>query len=354
MLYVGLVGAGIFAREAHRPALLPLIRADRVRLSAIWSQSSKSADELAKLYSPDASPEVLCGDDGLQSLFDNANINAVILAVPIPRLAPIARAALHAGKHVLAEKPLAGSVKEALQALQNYEIMGHNAPMYCVAENFRFEDSFTRLASIVQGGVLGALIGLELSVQYHLPENAKYARGWRIDAENLGYVGGMLLDSGVHAIAGMRVALGADVKSVTAITRKLTKHLPAVDSVHALLEFENDVPATVTITYAAMTPSWEMRVLGTRGRANLVRSTDAGKFGYRLSVTGAECADSNDFIPFMGVDKEMAAFIRACETGERDKNMSSTAAFNDVAVIEAMIESYKVGQKVTVTKVGSS
>ena len=47
MLGVAVIGAGIFAREAHVPALNYL--KDMFQIKAIYSRSKKSAEELAEL-----------------------------------------------------------------------------------------------------------------------------------------------------------------------------------------------------------------------------------------------------------------------------------------------------------------
>lgn len=350
MIRIALVGAGIFAKESHRPAWIQLIRKKHAELKAIWSRSHRAAAELVHLYCPHCSPDISFGQDGLDALLHRTDIDAVVIAVPIPQLAQISRAALAAGKHVLAEKPLAASVAEALEVLENYRLICPTVPMYCIAENFRFEDAFLRVKDIVRSETFGCIVGLELSVHSVMPENSKYARGWRIKVDDPGYVGGQILDSGVHMIAGLRVVLGSDVKSVTARTRKLTKHLPNPDTVHALLEFENGISATVCVTFAASTSRWELTVLGTKARAALSRCKDAGAFGYRLSLTGEEFDSEDRFIPFTGIDKEMAAFVNVCETGQANENLSALSAFNDVAAVEAMMESCAENKKVQVKK----
>src|SRR5262245_25289314 len=48
----------------------------------------------------------------VEALLARADVDAVAIATPVSTHAPIATAALRAGKHVLVEKPLAASVAE--------------------------------------------------------------------------------------------------------------------------------------------------------------------------------------------------------------------------------------------------
>ncbi|REN21036.1 oxidoreductase, partial [Mycobacterium tuberculosis] len=58
----------------------------------------------------------LCDDP--QQLFDDPTVDAVVIATPNDAHAPLARAALAAGKHVLVDKPFALSVAEAESVVQ--------------------------------------------------------------------------------------------------------------------------------------------------------------------------------------------------------------------------------------------
>ena len=53
------------------------------------------------------------GTTDLQSVLDDQNVEALVIATPVATHDPIARRALNAGKHILVEKPLADSVEGA-------------------------------------------------------------------------------------------------------------------------------------------------------------------------------------------------------------------------------------------------
>jgi predicted dehydrogenase len=349
---VALLGAGIFAREAHMPALLPLISDGSVTIAAIWSRTPESATRLADLYVGKgvAKPLVLSRDEGLSTLLDTRNpaVAAVVLAVPIAMLSPLSLRALKSGIHVLAEKPLASTQQEGYDALAEYARMSApGRPLYCVAENFRCEEALMRGGGIVEG--LGGAISVELVAHCIMRPGSKYAQGWRIDGGNDTY--GQMIDGGVHYLAGLRVVAGADISRLAARTQLCSSHLPGVDTAHALLEFENGVAGTLACTFAAENFKWELTALCLKGRVTLRRASVDGKYGY---VVKTEFSDgtpaTEEFLAFSGVDNEFRVFFDSVQAGEIDHRLSASAAFNDLAVVTSMVESSKCGQFIDVLK----
>jgi predicted dehydrogenase len=106
---IGLIGAGRIAQAAHLPALA---RADGAELAGLCDASVLLAKRVAARYE-------VPGYTDVDELLADTGIDAVIVAVPDRLHLPLAAKALRAGKHVLVEKPLAGTVEDAveLQAL---------------------------------------------------------------------------------------------------------------------------------------------------------------------------------------------------------------------------------------------
>jgi predicted dehydrogenase len=99
---LGVIGAGRIAQSAHLPAL---IKADNIDLVAISDPSPALADGVAARY-------------GIRGYTDTADllrsdIDAVLIATPDRFHYALGTEALQAGKHVLMEKPLAGTSDDA-------------------------------------------------------------------------------------------------------------------------------------------------------------------------------------------------------------------------------------------------
>jgi predicted dehydrogenase len=125
-------------------------------------------------------------------------VDAVVIATPVETHAALTRAALEAGKHVLVEKPLCGSVAEG-RALA--ELASAQGRVLAVGHVFLFNRGIRYAREQIEAGRLGEL---------------RYAFATRT---NLGPVRpdvNALWDLGAHDLSIFRHWLGADPVSVTA------------------------------------------------------------------------------------------------------------------------------------------
>lgn len=116
-------------------------------------------------------------------------------------LAPIAKQALAAGKHVLAEKPGAISVRE-IEELES--ISKQTGALYRIGYNHRYHPAFLKAREIFDSGVLGPMMFLR--GRYGQGGRIGYDKEWRADPKLSG--GGELIDQGVHLIDLAGIFLG--------------------------------------------------------------------------------------------------------------------------------------------------
>lgn len=331
---VALLGAGIIAAGSHYHALSALV-SDDVVVRAVWSRTQARAAALAARYGAHVVP--YANDDGIDAVLARPDVQAVVLAVPIAQLAALAARCRAAGKHVLSEKPVAHNVQAARAALT----APPSPSFHAVAENFRFE------AGVVAAAVDAARINpvcISLTAAMHMPPESHFATSWRLSPQ---HVGAQLLDGGVHFVAALRMVAKADVVRVCAAVSTASMHLPKPDSASSMLEFANGVHGTMLLTYAAMEFVWEMRVVGTDGDLCLRRVK--GTPGYVLETRSAGKCVVKEF-PFCGIDYEFKCFVDSCRSGKLDKRLSAVSAFNDLATIEAIVESAERRSSVTVAR----
>jgi|ERR1017187_4126055 predicted dehydrogenase len=120
-------------------------------------------------------------------------VDAVIVSTLNGSLAPIALAAIRAGKHVLVEKPGALGASE-LRGLVKPALDGKVCVR--VGYNHRFHPGLIKTREIVDSGVLGPLMFLR--GRYGHGGRKGYEKEWRADPKLSG--GGELIDQGVHLI----------------------------------------------------------------------------------------------------------------------------------------------------------
>jgi predicted dehydrogenase len=82
------------------------------------------------------------------------DLDAVAIATPVSTHYPLAIQCLDAGKHVLVEKPLAGSVREAQALTQRAERLGR---VLMVDHTYLFSSAVRRMKQMVESGDLGDL-----------------------------------------------------------------------------------------------------------------------------------------------------------------------------------------------------
>ncbi|TFY52528.1 hypothetical protein EVJ58_g9970, partial [Rhodofomes roseus] len=194
---IAILGSGIFAKEAHLPAIAT-VGPSVVELKAIYSRSEKGAASLAedaqaalKLASRpdvyfDAAP-----NGNLDALLVRPDIQAVIVVLPITTQPGIIRKALAAGKHVLSEKPVAPDVASGLELIKDYETdYKPKGLIWRVAENFETETSYQIAAKAIKDGKIGKVSYYNARVVNYMDTSSKwYNTPWRTIPD---YQGGFL------------------------------------------------------------------------------------------------------------------------------------------------------------------
>jgi predicted dehydrogenase len=102
---IGVIGLGLIAQVMHLPLLRQL--SDRFEVTHLCDLSPGLTAAIARDY-----PGARASSDW-QAVCDDPAVDAVLLLIPHGGHAPVALAALRAGKHVLCEKPLCVSQAEA-------------------------------------------------------------------------------------------------------------------------------------------------------------------------------------------------------------------------------------------------
>jgi predicted dehydrogenase len=120
-------------------------------------------------------------------------VDAVIVATINSALAEVSAAAIHAGKHVIVEKPAGISVQQIDELIVLEKKYG-----VCVRVGFnhRFHPAFIKAREIFASGVMGELMFIR--ARYGHGGRIGYDKEWRADPKLSG--GGELIDQGIHLI----------------------------------------------------------------------------------------------------------------------------------------------------------
>ncbi|WWC63242.1 uncharacterized protein I303_105842 [Kwoniella dejecticola CBS 10117] len=235
---IALLGSGVFAKASYLPAIMSL-HPTVLKLHSIWSRSASSAEGFLSVIQESSStlkPELQHGDEGLESILANKEIDGVLIVLPISSQAEIIRKCWKAGKHVLSEKPIAKDTKIAKALVDEYERdYKPNGIIWRVAENYAHEPILREAGKVLANTPeLGPILFWQLNFQGYIQDGSKYqSTTWRTIPD---YQGGFLLDGGVHWIALLRTVLPSNAlpSSIISVKSLHRTHLLPHDTLHAI------------------------------------------------------------------------------------------------------------------------
>ncbi|WP_237154265.1 Gfo/Idh/MocA family protein [Oryzibacter oryziterrae] len=197
----GLIGASNIAREW----MIGAMRETGGEVVAVMSGDAGRARAFA-----DANG-ILGATDSVERLLGDFGVDAVYISSTNEKHRDQAIASARAGKHILAEKPLALSLEDAIAmrdaARQAGVVMGTN-------HHLRNSGAHRVMRAAIKDGLIGRPLAARVFHAVYLPENLQ---GWRID--NPGAGGGVVLDIAVHDADTLRFVLDDDPVEVTAMTQ---------------------------------------------------------------------------------------------------------------------------------------
>ena len=252
------------------------------KLIAIAGRDEAAAKEAALRYGYEGyytDWRQMLKDDRIQ-LFDNGGPNDT-------HAEPCIEAA-KAGKHILCEKPLARTAKEAAAMLEAVTKAGVK---HAVAFNYRFVPAIRQAKMLIESGALGQIYHYRaVYLQEWIMPHYNAPLWWRMDKKVAG--SGALGDLGAHVIDLGRFLVG-EFRSVSALARTFIKERPLPDgkgtgqvdvddAFVASVEFENGAIGTVEATrFAAGRKNYNcFEVNGEKGslRFNLERMNEMEVF----------------------------------------------------------------------------
>lgn len=203
---VGMIGSGFMA---HTYSEVVARYAKGGRLVAVAGGSR--APELAGRYGVPA-------DGSIEQLLARPDLDAVVIAGPEQLRLEQARLAAAAGKHVLAEKPMATSVAECdamIAACRDADVR------LMVVQTQRFRGVHRRAKALIEDGTIGAVRQLRLwslfADSWSIP--VVESRPWYNDPE-----AGLFMSQGVHNLDLMRWLAGSEARRVYARVNSYGDH----------------------------------------------------------------------------------------------------------------------------------
>lgn len=326
---IGIIGCGIITQDAHIPALLRLT--DIIEVIALCNHSERNALLVRELL---GNPEIPVFTDWETMIKEQKDLDAVLLALPIPLNYPVSKACLDAGIAVLCEKP-AGS--NAIEAEKTMEFISYDKPLFMTAENFHFKPSIIKVKEILASGILGTLHSIQMNEFSFMQVDNKFNKtSWRRNNE---HSGGYLLDGGVHHVHTLQ-QIAAPVESVMGRTLSINPQLGTYDLGFAILNHTSGVVTSYNMALQNAGSVDKLKIFCTNG--SLIVDDDEI---YLISSVG-----KSQSIMIKNEDSfylEWQNFYNAF-TGQSKASVKQEEVIRDVKVVESILLSSKKGKMITI------
>jgi predicted dehydrogenase len=251
-LRIGFIGAGGMGNHHAREVL----RREEARIVAFCDPDSSARERMrttlgaaAEGVRAYAAPEEMLGAERLE---------AVVITTPHTQHGAHVRAALEAGLHVLVEKPMTTTARDARELIALSEKSGK---VLAIAYQRHGDGKFIKARELVQSGTIGDVRLVHVIIAQDCLDIFRPNASWRADPALSG--GGHFMDTGSHINDMLLWITGLEPKRVQAF---INQEGTLVDVQTAVaVEFTNG--AVGSLSYTSLSPEWreEFTFYGTEG-----------------------------------------------------------------------------------------
>ncbi len=253
---IGLIACGKIARRHHVPELLKLDK--RAEINALYDLNKTNADSLKKELSLNCTIF-----NSIEDLL-KSDIDAVIISTPNNSHFEITIQALEAGKHVLVEKPMAVSLKEADKMIASAKAK----KLYLqVNQTVRYTPTYQKIKQLIDKGTIGVPQHIRCIRTASCSPDKEWSPGakWFISKE---FGGGIIMDIAVHMIDMMAWYAG-DIDNIYAVNKVISADSEVVDNVSAVIEFNKGATGVLELSWNLTPECSLLEIYGSKGAIRL-------------------------------------------------------------------------------------
>ncbi len=276
-------------------------------------------------------------------------LDGVIIATPSGTHRPLTEQALSHDWHVLVEKPMALSARDAQAMVETAAKRGRTLT---VTQFNRLLPTVSLAMETFRQGRIGRLVEGGISVRWARPQSYYDAAPWR---GTRAMDGGVLFNQAIHAL-DVLLQFSGPIAEVFAYAGTLTHHIEAEDTVAAALRAANGALLTINATTSVAETNLEERIVlvGDNGSMVLGPTVQQVEF-WRVPEDDEDDVkqDVNQAPARSGWQSHADAlmdFEQAIKTG-RPSRLTGESAVHVIEVIEAIMRSAEEGQPVSLRSV---
>jgi myo-inositol 2-dehydrogenase/D-chiro-inositol 1-dehydrogenase len=331
----GVVGSGFMGQTWARVIARHVPEATLVAVAG-----GRGAVELAEVHGV----EVLA----TEVLFARTDIDAVVIATPVPTHRPLVEAAVGAGKHALVEKPMTRTRADADAMVAAADAAGVRL---AVVSQHRYRGAPMAARALIEAGRIGTIRMIRIfgpNAGWDIPATA-----WASDRSQVS----PYMDWGAHACDVVRWLTGVEATRVYAQFATYTDIPPADQSSMALYTLDDGTLVTIWLTYELPPPSLgsAMQVLIT-GSDGVIEFDAYGTVRIATPDGGWETAfeqppfdplDADDAVRLQAYASQLGDLIDAIRSG-RDPQVSGRQGAATTSWLEAAERSAATGEAVAI------
>lgn len=265
-LRIGLIGLGDIAVRGHLPAL------ERNPHTTLLAAADVDAERLA------AAPAGTRVTTDAASVLADPDVDAVVIATPPSATAGLVRAALEAGKYVLAEKPLGLSVAETAEVRDTPGA----AERLQIGLTYRHHPAVDRLRELIADDALGRPLLIQAAICDEAANPKVDPRGYARRLRSLERIPPVVSD-GVHACDRITFLLGESPVDITGWSLRTDPAYATANVNGGILTYADGTVARLEVIWLTpVLPRSQFVVTGPKGLATL----DPPTFGLTVELAG--------------------------------------------------------------------
>lgn len=257
MIRFGILGCGMIA-NIHSMAINKIEDAVLAGVTDVYLESAKAFGEkyAVSVY------------ESYNAMLEDADIDAVCICTPSGFHADAAIKALQAGKHVVLEKPMALTVKDADTV---NEAVQESGCLLTVISQLRFSKDVQKVKRLVEAGAFGKLVFCDLYMKYWRDPAYYSSSSWKGTFKFDG--GGALMNQGIHGV-DLLLYIAGNATVVKGKVKTISHNIEVEDAATAVLEFENGALGVIEAsTCAHQGFDRKIEIIGDRGYVILRENT---------------------------------------------------------------------------------
>ncbi len=225
------------------------------RITGLVSGHPEKASAIAAKYGVPKSS--IYTYEAMDDMRNNPAIEAVYVALPNSMHAEYTIRSAKAGKHVLCEKPMASTVKDAQAMIDACKAAGVKL---MIAYRCHYETTNLAAVKLIRDGHIGQIQSIQSAFGFNMGPNE-----WRCSKALAG--GGPLMDVGIYSLNATRYLTGEEPAEITAYAHTNSsdpRFKEVEENVVWMTRFPSGATATCNTTYGAPMDGY-FRVYGSKG-----------------------------------------------------------------------------------------